>query len=351
MAGGDAVRRGEPTPFVCHVGFGCITASALPDPRLGFTLTFGPYCPAEESRSLETDVLDGVEALLSERPATLPVSLADIHVVPASAVPAVAQWTLDALRDLWNNVQPPEPSAEVALPPDVEPDRPRPRGRVRTAMSDPYQGKSIAAALAGARQDTARGLVRAAVAEARSGERARVAVKRARLVAVVGAVLEAAERSGADTETCWGRFSGFLEQARRARTDSELTRAAMDLLGILKRAAVRTDTPSTRYIELNQILLEHLVEGITLNKLAARLKQKPNTITRRLERKFGMSFTEYLGRLRVDKAKELLRRTRLSVTQVGRRVGVPDTANFCRLFRRFERITPGEYRKQFGGRS
>jgi len=49
-------------------------------------------------------------------------------------------------------------------------------------------------------------------------------------------------------------------------------------------------------------------------------------------------------------AKELLRRTKLSVGEVARRVGIGDPSNFNKLFRKFETVPPVEYRKRYGGK-
>ena len=100
--------------------------------------------------------------------------------------------------------------------------------------------------------------------------------------------------------------------------------------------------------KVDDVLSESLADGVTLNEVAARIGCTPSAITHALQRKFGMSFTQYVGRLRVAAAKELLRRTRLSPMEIGRRIGIPDASNFARLFKKFENMTPLEYRKRSG---
>jgi len=101
---------------------------------------------------------------------------------------------------------------------------------------------------------------------------------------------------------------------------------------------------------LNRLVMSRLPGKITLNEIAAELGQHPTAITHRLQRKFGMSFSEYVGRIRIDKAKELLRRTRLGAGEIARRVGTSDASNFSKLFRKLEGMSPLEYRKLFGGK-
>jgi AraC-like DNA-binding protein len=344
------------------MGFACIRVFPLPEEAPGFVLTFGPYCPPEGAGSIETSALEGLSKLKVTPDAAFTKALMNVPVLPVVTVPGIVEWTVDALQELWARFQVSDESdgsdrsdrsdrsLDETRPADSEDAilRPRRRAKSHAVSPDPYRAGPVAAALAGGAQNQARVLVRAVLDETRSGQRARIAVKRARMLAFVGAVLEAAERAEVDTTPCRARLPQFLEEVERARTDLRLADAAMRLLSILKRKAAREAAQADGYAELNAILLPRLVDGITLNEVAAKLGQHPTAITHRLQRKFGMSFSEYIGRLRVDKAKELLRRTRLTVTEVARRTGINDTSNFAKLFHKFESMSPVKYREQFG---
>jgi len=346
-----ALRERMIAPFICHMGFACMAAPVLPEGAPGFVATFGPYCPAAESRGLAPDVLAGLAALTGEPLDVLPVELDDIHRAPVATVPAVIEWMLEELAALREDAaelssrdragQPPEPRRGAAR-------RSRPEANLR---ADPYQARAIATALAGGKQGQARALVAAVVAESRSGRRVRVAVRRARTVALVGAVLEAAEGAGLKTDACWEHVPEFVAQTRDLDANDQLVGAAMTALSILKRQAARETAPALGYGELNEIVLARLTEGVTLNEVAQQLGQRPSTITKRLQRKFGLSYSDYVGRLRVDKAKELLRRTELPVREVAWRVGIKDASNLGKLFRKFEALSPGRYRARFGSKA
>jgi AraC-like DNA-binding protein len=180
-------------------------------------------------------------------------------------------------------------------------------------------------------------------------------LRRARIVAAVAAALEAAERARLDTGRTHSAWPRLPEDLAAARDERALLDAGMRVLGLVGgpkaapgRPAGQAVHPRTTYGELNTILLERLADGIELREAAENLGEKPPTISKRLRRKFGMSYEEYLSRLRVDRAKELLRRTRLSAADVARRVGIRDQSNFSKLFRKFEGLSPTEYRERFG---
>jgi transcriptional regulator GlxA family with amidase domain len=122
----------------------------------------------------------------------------------------------------------------------------------------------------------------------------------------------------------------------------------MRVLGVLKpRRAARKPLDDNQIAEINRLVASRLEEGITLNEVAQRLGVHPTAVTHRLQRNFGISYSEYVGRLRVDKAKDLLRRTKLGAGAIARRVGIGDTSNFSKLFRKYEGVSPGEYRNRF----
>lgn len=57
-------------------------------------------------------------------------------------------------------------------------------------------------------------------------------------------------------------------------------------------------------------------------------------LSRLLRLRYGVSYRAYLQRLRLDKAGELLRLTRLPVGAIARRVGYRDASRFCEHFKR-----------------
>lgn len=60
----------------------------------------------------------------------------------------------------------------------------------------------------------------------------------------------------------------------------------------------------------------------------------------------GMTFTQYLTSLRIEKAKELLRTTELRSFQISEEVGYNDAHYFSYMFKRSVGMTPGEYRRE-----
>jgi len=61
---------------------------------------------------------------------------------------------------------------------------------------------------------------------------------------------------------------------------------------------------------------------------------------------FGMGISQYIAKLRTEKAKELLRNTDMPIYEVGAAVGITDANYFVRQFKRHTSVTPLAYRKK-----
>lgn len=346
-----ALRQKRPMPFVCHLGLACVSAPLLPGEQ--FVMTLGPFCPMEEQRSLEADLLAGFSSLLGQEVDALPVSLDDLHRSPAAAIPAIAEWTMEALRVAWARAQElesEEPVTEEAVKSVTRPSTTRtsPRGGLNGGTV-----QAIVAALAGGSFQEARALMQGDLQELqRSGGRAK-ARRRARIATLVSAALEGLSGSGVSVEPAWNAYPAFTTVVSEGEDDSALLDAAMGLFSFLRRKAVVEETQAQlpNYPELFSLVHESLPEGITLEEVASKLGETPSAISHRLQRKFGMSYSDYVGRIRVDMARRLFRETTLNTAAVGKRIGVPDPSNFARLFRKIEGMSPSAYRKKFGKNS
>ena len=59
----------------------------------------------------------------------------------------------------------------------------------------------------------------------------------------------------------------------------------------------------------------------------------------------GITFSEYLTSVRMEKAKELLKETNMSVASICEEVGYNDYKNFTKGFNKYTNLKPNEYRK------
>lgn len=87
--------------------------------------------------------------------------------------------------------------------------------------------------------------------------------------------------------------------------------------------------------------------GISIAVLAARAGLGERTFLRRFQRATGLNPTDYIQRLRIARAQELLAQSSQAVDRIGWASGYEDTNAFRKTFRKIVGVSPGEYRMRF----
>lgn len=88
------------------------------------------------------------------------------------------------------------------------------------------------------------------------------------------------------------------------------------------------------------------MQDITLQQLCALSGVSAQHFCRLFRKQMAMRPLEYIARRRISQAKLLLQSTRQSVAEIGLQTGYPDPTYFAAVFRRYEGISPLEYRKR-----
>jgi AraC family transcriptional regulator len=109
---------------------------------------------------------------------------------------------------------------------------------------------------------------------------------------------------------------------------------------------LRGGLPVRQQKRLVEFVEEHLAEDISLATLAELVDLSVYHFARAFKQSFGMPPHRYHMARRMDRARTLLQRSALSVTQIGIQIGFRETSSFTRAFRRFTGPTPTEYRRQ-----
>jgi len=93
--------------------------------------------------------------------------------------------------------------------------------------------------------------------------------------------------------------------------------------------------------------LEHLHEPITLRQMAAREAMSVRNLTRRFRDEVGMTPMSWLTGQRIERARELLEGSDLSVDQIAERCGLGTAANMRQHFQAALGTSPSAYRSTF----
>jgi len=87
-------------------------------------------------------------------------------------------------------------------------------------------------------------------------------------------------------------------------------------------------------------------QNITVDDVATFLKKSNNYFSSLFKKEMGLSFVEYLNRLRIEEAKVLLAQTTMMTYEIAERVGFNDYKYFSVVFRNTTGKSPSQYRKE-----
>lgn len=91
----------------------------------------------------------------------------------------------------------------------------------------------------------------------------------------------------------------------------------------------------------------HYAEDLHLEKMAGMTETSPKYFSNFFKKAIGVNFIEYLNKIRIQHAKELLKNSDILISDIGVKVGYANSSTFTSTFKKYCGISPVEYRKDF----
>jgi len=92
-------------------------------------------------------------------------------------------------------------------------------------------------------------------------------------------------------------------------------------------------------------LHENYDKNISIKELAKNNNMSERTLARRFHQSSQSSPTEYLQRIRIEKGKELIGQSNLSISEIAELIGFYDASHFAKIFKKYNDLSPNGYRK------
>ncbi|EPR13026.1 PocR ligand-binding domain-containing protein [Ruminiclostridium papyrosolvens] len=96
--------------------------------------------------------------------------------------------------------------------------------------------------------------------------------------------------------------------------------------------------PALDYIE------KYYTRNISLNNMASLCNISTSYFSKLFRRTIGDNFSNYINRIRIKKARELLETTDIPITNIALDLGFEDSGYFIKVFKKFEGVTPSKFR-------
>ena len=100
-------------------------------------------------------------------------------------------------------------------------------------------------------------------------------------------------------------------------------------------------------LEVQQWLDRNYRNKVSIREMAESFRMNERTLLRRFRKATGEAPLEYLQRMRIETAKQLLASKKDSLEEITRYVGYEDVSSFRRLFREIVGMSPAAYRQRF----
>ncbi|HZH58116.1 MAG TPA: response regulator [Metabacillus sp.] len=117
-----------------------------------------------------------------------------------------------------------------------------------------------------------------------------------------------------------------------------------ELIHLLNDVRYKKETSSIQEIEA--FLRKNYEKDITLQEIAERFFLSREYISRKFKQEYHETLTNYLTKIRIEKAKELLENPHLKVYEISYKVGYQNEKYFSKVFKKLVGLTPNEYRVQ-----
>ncbi len=113
----------------------------------------------------------------------------------------------------------------------------------------------------------------------------------------------------------------------------------------IKQKSAQKKTPDW-VKELKEIIQDQIDTNISLTEISKSLNINPSYLSRKFSKHFNnLSFGEYIRKLRIEKAIELIKSNTYSLTEIAYLTGFSDQSHFTRIFKQHTGKSPSAYKK------
>ena len=161
-----------------------------------------------------------------------------------------------------------------------------------------------------------------------------------------------ADRIFHDEDGTVGRLLSDMVQEYRHQTlgSEDIFRCKLtEILILTLRMLIKPQRPVSDSAIIGEVIHfvdKHYREPLTLQTFCEQKHYNVSYISRRFKQDTGMSFREYVQKVRMERCCELLAGSDTPVSEIARSVGYEDVQFFNTVFKKLLHMTPREYRKR-----
>ncbi|ACL22325.1 AraC family transcriptional regulator [Desulfitobacterium sp. LBE] len=167
-----------------------------------------------------------------------------------------------------------------------------------------------------------------------------------RIVELAALTSRAAVEGGSDAEQAVTILSSFYKKLENMERVEEIIYFIKQIVDeFLENIFILADKKHLSLVkDARSFILHNHAQPLTIADAAQHLFISPSHLSRLFRQQLDCTFNDYLTRVRVEKAVELLKKPEFSVKDVALAVGFQNQSHFAKVFRKYIGVTPLVYR-------
>lgn len=170
---------------------------------------------------------------------------------------------------------------------------------------------------------------------------------------LVGTMLKAVEQLQLSTKEIMVEKTDLIKQITECETFAEMEEEILDFLK--KACDYLQQKKKSHNTDLKSQVVEHVLHNlndmnISLTSISLAFDINPTYLSRFFKEQTGENLVDFVNKRRVDKVKSLLAETNHAIQDIAEQCGFASSQSLLRVFKKYEGITPGQYRQSRDGR-
>jgi two-component system response regulator YesN len=170
-----------------------------------------------------------------------------------------------------------------------------------------------------------------------------------RIIELIVIISRAAIETGVEAKELLGLNYSYLTELNKVTDTEELLVKLTEILEnfIHKVSQTKEKKKKNKVQKMRDFITQNFTGKISAPEVAKSAGLSVSRALHLFKEEAGMSFSQYINKLRIDYGKYLLLNTDINIADLANEVGFYDQSHFTKSFKKMERMTPSYFRQKY----
>jgi AraC-like DNA-binding protein/ligand-binding sensor protein len=342
-----ASKLGEPYIYVCPSGFINIVVAIIKDKKIKGSIIAGPIAMGQIVESTIKDLFSIHEAS-PEIYSKVSMFLRNIDVFSPEEINKLAILLNSLIMSLYSSTDEYEKLSKLHKEQSEINENIQEYKKQNKDLHYPYEKeKLLIEKVKEGDNKGAKEVLNSLLSEILLIESGNIEIIKARILELCTIISRASVEGGASLEKVFGLNFDFINSLNKIDSINELCTWTVKITDHFVDNVFGNIYSGNSYLisQAVQSIKSNYMNKLSLEKLADYLHINPSYLSKLFKKEMDMNFSDYLNKVRIDKSKELLTSTDMSILDIALYTGYEDQSYFTKVFKKYTDTTPHKYRK------